>query len=1784
MQSVRKRLSDEGLLQQLFSDATVDALLTAMHIDHSHAVSPTREQGQIVLGVVEHALGVLDLNLVPPGPNAPRAFVLSFEGGPGARLGFRLAVSLTEGPAQPLFGFLEKLPGQGLRAAERKTGNDREWLEAIPGEVRLAGAGVWLVLSGRAGGSISLRLSPRSEAPDDVITLQLQPTTVLVGQSGFGLELPQGLVLDLAEDAAPAAGARVNGQPLATPADIPAWRGLALNAARLYLPRGVPFLGEHAVDAVLQVGLPPVSGAALVLHTKVPAQGKRPEIDVRIECVDPTATGLDGLVPTLVEAVMSLPLEDNEQNFGQPLKLGGGKPVRARARWARTPAAAGQAAGSTLSLALESQGADGLVKIDSTSGGLGAKIAVTAATLASALLADGAKTEPAPDGDGTTVVLHTLLVAAMGLSAFLEAGQLVLHRAELLSSGGAVPLGKTIRLKIDYSVAAQIMGLDIGALSVKMKPNQPLRVRVREVVLSIDPEASGLKMFHLDYARSSMEVEDPGGWLVHGPGDLFDVLGTRSGRGSMWIEVDLRFKLDLGPVKVSGATIRATLDAQGRLSGSLRGLEAAVGLPGVIGGQGGVRLTEAGFYAALAVTVDPLGIGAEASVETAGRMVKLVLGVDLPGPLPLGNSGLAIYGLGGLFAANGKPKPVPPGADPITTLLDWDYRAAGSFVEADAFSFGLEAVLGTAADLGFTFSARTGIVITVPDLAVRGAVEGRFMGPRMKIVRGDNGFGALQAKGLVVLDPAEGVTVALKGSYVIPQVLEVTVPVGAHFPRKSAAWFIHLGADGWRPPPGQPSEGREMGPVRAVLLPGLVDQSVDAYLMFRGDGITRWPRGGPRNVAKGTFMLACGFGFEVVYGLKPVVWAEVGARADILVSTNPMSFTGLGQIHGSLNVTVFSVGVEAGLTVILVDGAPPYMRADICGVIDLFFDEIRKCVTVHVNSPPPLDMPVPAAHPLDREGGHSLVDDRYRKIGSLAGDRAGALAADAVWPDARPLFAFSSAPTLALAAGQFPDASAYPEGLRARPLGSDLLSYEWHLLDVKLIDATEADTPVAGTFSCSWLEGKGGDAANQPQPAELVLLTPNGDLWLYAQADLDAAAADGPLAARAGICRLAPSAQPGWALGEAAAAQGDAWSLPASPTSVDPLASQVRARVSLWTGTAAARRIDAAMVQGLPGAYAYTRPQVRPMPLAEVHGHAFNGWFDPGALLLPPAGRERPERLRTTVDLVIELDDALTRVELWLVLPGELWRDGITPGNAWVQVFDDANQAWQPGTAAGDVLDAGDGWAAVCWRPTGGVPVKRVVARLWLGLRAGVLGVWGFTSTALAAAQLRKDAADKEAAKQAAAKAAGPAKGGAAPTPTSRCVLQPGRVYRIDITMAWSGTLWQVDDKGVKTVLAQRAVDASTTSTRSYWYRTAPLQNPAARGAIWREGTATHFALMHRRQDLFDPVMLERLLRCYEPAQSELHRFANDRLRALFAPSHADVLAGAYGFKLQLAVRRLDQPAAVEGNRVLKPSMTWAEPAFLARPGGVGLTLAEAMIASAYVASPCGLAPDAAQMSAAVKLTRDAWYEVFVLAKSQNKNVADGRLRGASFRTSRWANASEMLAGLGFPTSGVGQALGGVALAPDAVLAPQVLAGNDALFEQALQALGVDGWPAASDPRVSLLWREQAGAWLCAGVFIESPEPLQRPGRLELQQLRLSMGSTTRSFDVRLSDRAGHRVLWATSAPFLPRKTRPRAGRPLQNPQLVLVCRDLPPGAAARTLSGRIDVPLAPSFAEEALA
>ena len=947
--------------------------------------------------------------------------------------------------------------------------------------------------------------------------------------------------------------------------------------------------------------------------------------------------------------------------------------------------------------------------------------------------------------------------------------------------------------------------------------------------------------------------------------------------------------------------------------------------------------------------------------------------------------------------------------------------------------------------------------------------------------------------------------------------------------------------------------------------------------MFRGNGITDWPRGGRESGGlkvtcdPRTFVSAFGFGFNAVWGLKPIVWAELFARADALFSTHPTTMVAMGRVGGGLHVGFFSVGVDATVFVVLMENADPYLQAEVCGTIDLFFHELHKCVRISYNGEPQPTLPPPDAHPLD--GRQSLANDKYEVIGPLFGTREEATEVNAVWPDAIPLLTFITAPKLTGGFVQFPMADTYPSGDRAKPLGGELLRYDWELTGLTLVDATDAanEKIVAGTFSAAWQDGKFGDAGGQAQPAELALLTPFGDLWFDALPDAGKSLPHHPLGTRANICRLQAAARLGWAPGRSASVSGDGWALPPDPMSVDVLQSQVRAQVELrWVPTlgSAGFVLDHLSVRLLPAHVSYAVPRVVSLASAgDFDGRRFTAFLDVGGSLFPPGPVQDLPLLFSgpTQQLRVAFAEPLRQARLWLVIARAAW----APQR--FRAVDDSAVGWPADRV--EQLDADR--VAVRFALPGAGEATGLSVTYPIGIRLGVLGIGGITRTAALAAAARNAATKAEADLLAAAAADKPPQPGAARSSTVRCVLEPGRVYRIDVTMRWSGVLFKRDNTGKKVEIAKEPASNDTTTTRHYWFRTA---KPHAVDKLATVGTVERFDQTHRKRDLFHPEMLERYLLGYEPAQSELFRFANDPVLVYFNVGHVGALAGAYGYKLSCGLRRLDAPAEVEPDQVVQATLEWATTSNL-------LHGPQAIRAEAYAASACKLPAPNAVLQAPMKLSRLAWYEVYALAESQKPGVVDGRLPGVSFRTSRWGGGAEMLNALHFAkvVAGrtTGRATGGAMLRGDAVLAPTVIAGDDGAFDAMLDQLGLDGWPVATEPRISLLWRDQAGAWRCAGVLIESPEPVHRPGRFEVDTLTLGMGAAGNgvAFDIRLRDRSGSRLLFATLTPFKP----VRVGASRNTPLLQLHCRDLPIGGAVAALTGSLTVPLLPSFAEEAL-
>jgi hypothetical protein len=403
-------------------------------------------------------------------------------------------------------------------------------------------------------------------------------------------------------------------------------------------------------------------------------------------------------------------------------------------------------------------------------------------------------------------------------------------------------------------------------------------------------------------------------------------------------------------------------------------------------------------------------------------------------------------------------------------------------------------------------------------------------------------------------------------------------------------------------------------------------------------------------------------------------------------------------------------------------------------------------------------------------------------------------------------------------------------------------------------------------------------------------------------------------------------------------------------------------------------------------------------------------------------------------------------------------------------------------------------------------------------------------------------------------------------------VLNPGRLYRLDVDLSWSGWLHQQDESGNRVLAA--AAGPNPAPTRSYFFATADPEPdaPAVDQPGWRIGDAGYFEFLYHRRDLFRPEMLARHLRGYTPAQSETARFRDDPLRAHFAVAHVAALARAYGFELTLELRRVDLPGPAGEPVELVPSwVALTEPARLTAAGRRRTEVAATAL--------CPLPKPGATLQAHRPLAPQAWYEVAVLARSDDPtHIADGRLDGVTFRTSRWRDPADLLAGIGLHGIG-GRATGDLAVPRLPALDPALLDGQDAAFEAALDGLGLDGWPVTDQPRLSVLWWRADGLWRCAGMLLESPEPIERPGRLELLGPRLASGQPSRTgiFDRRRSDRSRSRLLILTSTPFVPRRWRP----PLGPPRRPTAHLDFVDRLTGTTVTGSLPLPQRPSFAVE---
>lgn len=408
-----------------------------------------------------------------------------------------------------------------------------------------------------------------------------------------------------------------------------------------------------------------------------------------------------------------------------------------------------------------------------------------------------------------------------------------------------------------------------------------------------------------------------------------------------------------------------------------------------------------------------LVFGTEDSPQGPYTYMGIYLGVDLPAGIPLWSTGLALYGMAGLFALHMEPdKHADEEWYNIGETNSYFHRPTVGVTDLvrkwtnsqDSLALGAGVTVGTLADNGYTFSGRLLLAIVFPGPIIM--IEGRasLLAQRSRLDEEPN------FRALAVLDNRAGTfLIGLDAQYKYDRegrLINVRGGAEAFFNFSDAsAWHVYVGEK-------EPREKR----IRARLF-SLFDAS--AYVMLDAQQLA----------------LGARIGYEGRWSFGPLsATLEAWIEGNAMVSWSPAHFHGDLALHAKFELRIFGIGLTLGADAsIAADVFDPFhVLVHLSLEIRLFFPipTLRPEITLEwgpIPDPPPLPLPlkeiavehfkVTTSWPLPRDGAQPLLLPNYDAGDGLLVEHAPAFDATAEAPanvptvplDCRPHITFSRA-------------------------------------------------------------------------------------------------------------------------------------------------------------------------------------------------------------------------------------------------------------------------------------------------------------------------------------------------------------------------------------------------------------------------------------------------------------------------------------------------------------------------------------------------------------------------------------------------------------------------------------------------------------------------------------------------------------------------------------------------------------------------------------------------------
>ena len=532
---------------------------------------------------------------------------------------------------------------------------------------------------------------------------------------------------------------------------------------------------------------------------------------------------------------------------------------------------------------------------------------------------------------------------------------------------------------VDWSVKLNMFGMDL----LTIPRDHPLGIRYKAIGLRFANHDDAVHQYSLrpvfDSSRGyTIDLASGGGLHLADPlGKILRILGARLSKSNPFtFEIEIGLAVDLGVVTIDRAGLRVYLDEP--RPPELTSLAASIDIPGALVGSGYVRIGSAldsngdsiatiggqidltlrsiNLRVAAAVEIATIPERTAAPAHPAATGVYIGLNVVLPVGIPLGTTGIGIFGFRGIFGMHYQRNPAI-GASSAVPALEWLKAADGKphllinpahpdvelwVPEIDHWAFGLGMLVGTM-EGGVIMNLDGTLLLELPGPRLLIMMSARIVSPPPSM----DGLGQSGGVLAVIEITPEHLLIGILVHWEIDKLVKIVIPIEALFPFGADAnkWHIYLGA---RP---------DYGPSVEVDVLGIVKGT--GYLMFRGDGLAAYA------VQRDTLPAIKGFGIGLGVGAS-FTWGDVGAGLylrigggmDAVIGFSPFTLAGTIWVAGELRLWIISIGADAQLTVIVAEQSGGdlglYVHGIACGHVSFLFFEVSGCVEITISSPEPV--------------------------------------------------------------------------------------------------------------------------------------------------------------------------------------------------------------------------------------------------------------------------------------------------------------------------------------------------------------------------------------------------------------------------------------------------------------------------------------------------------------------------------------------------------------------------------------------------------------------------------------------------------------------------------------------------------------------------------------------------------------------------------------------------------------------------------------------------------------